>query len=356
MESYDIVIVGAGPGGAVLASLLGERFRILLLERRSMIQPWTGRNFGKCCGGLLAPDAQKSLATLGIPLPESLIGGPQLFAVRSIDLKCDLERYYQRFYLNIDREAFDRYLVRRSLEHSNVTLLDEAEFLSWCDNTLTYRRRGQAGKITAKRLIAADGAASMVRRLYGAAPTPEEKYVAIQECYECKEILPYYGAFFDSDHTDFYGWTIPKHDGVLFGVALRPGREAQEHFEAMKAKVVQHGFEFGKCLRREGAWLLRPASRGVLWSGQGDIWAVGEAGGWISPSSAEGFSFAFESAKVAAGVLLNNPEATLAEYHRALASMRRRILGKRLKSPLMYQSLLRTLIMKSKITALKRFD
>ncbi len=35
-----------------------------------------------CCGGLLAPDAQKMLAKLGLGLPNEVIVGPQMFSVK----------------------------------------------------------------------------------------------------------------------------------------------------------------------------------------------------------------------------------------------------------------------------------
>ena len=65
----------------------------------------------KPCGGLLAPAAQAELARQGLGVPASVIAGPQLFAVRTLDLPARLERLYQRFYINVDREAFDRWLV-----------------------------------------------------------------------------------------------------------------------------------------------------------------------------------------------------------------------------------------------------
>ena len=68
-------------------------------------------NQPKVCGGLLAPKAQKELARQGLGVPGDVVMGPQLFAVRTVDVLAKLERLYQRFYINVDREAFDRWLV-----------------------------------------------------------------------------------------------------------------------------------------------------------------------------------------------------------------------------------------------------
>lgn len=64
---YDIVIVGGGPAGATLARLLPEGFKVLLIDTKSHSDDG---GFKKPCGGLLAPDAQKSLGKFGLTLPD----------------------------------------------------------------------------------------------------------------------------------------------------------------------------------------------------------------------------------------------------------------------------------------------
>ena len=86
---YGVVIVGAGPAGATLARLLaGSGRRILLVDQRRLaVDPGHGEVVvGKCCGGLLAPDAQAMMSRLALGLPCELLGGPQLFAVHAMDL------------------------------------------------------------------------------------------------------------------------------------------------------------------------------------------------------------------------------------------------------------------------------
>jgi len=98
---YDIAIIGGGPAGATLARLIGNTYKVLLLERRTFQEPlYSGAQ--KCCGGLIDPDAQKMLACFGLGLPKSVILSPQMFAVRTIDMDNSIERYYQRHYINIE--------------------------------------------------------------------------------------------------------------------------------------------------------------------------------------------------------------------------------------------------------------
>lgn len=108
---YDIAIIGGGPGGATLARLIGEKYKVLLVDKRPFLDQPKNSFPGKCCGGLLAPDAQRLLSKLGLGLPRDILEDPQLFVVKAIDLERGLERYYQRHYINMDRERFDHWLL-----------------------------------------------------------------------------------------------------------------------------------------------------------------------------------------------------------------------------------------------------
>ena len=53
----------------------------------------------------------KALARFDLTLPKEVLVDPQIFAVRTIDLKTRQQRYYQRMYINVDRAKFDRWLL-----------------------------------------------------------------------------------------------------------------------------------------------------------------------------------------------------------------------------------------------------
>ena len=112
---YDIAIIGAGPAGSTLARLIGSKYKILLVDKRPLQDTVDITLTGKCCGGLLAPDAQQVLGEMGLGLPQSVLVSPQLFVVRTFDLQANLERYYQRFYLNLNREAFDHCVLGQDI-------------------------------------------------------------------------------------------------------------------------------------------------------------------------------------------------------------------------------------------------
>lgn len=353
-DAYDWGIVGAGPAGATLARLLAPHGRVLLLDRRALDRPHRPGEPGKCCGGLLAPDAQRAMAQFGLALPKEVFTTPQIFAVRAIDLETGLARFYQRFYLNLDREAFDRHLAGLAVE-AGAEPAWEAEFLHYEDDVLSCRQHGELRRAACRRLIAADGAASRVRRQCDPASTRPAKscYVAIQERYEATETDACFSAFFDRRLTDFYGWCIPKDGTMLLGAAFPPGAAAAAAFRLARERLEAHGLRLGRRLERSGALLRRPRRRRDIWLGEGPVFAVGEAAGWISPSSAEGFSYAFRSAALLAELFAGHADATAADYRRSCGGLYRNLFAKQLKIPVMYHPVLRRAIMKSAITALR---
>ncbi len=54
---------------------------------------------------------------------------------------------------------------------------------------------------------------------------------------KCANLMPYYGAIFDEEITDFYSWIIPKDNYILLGSALKPKENTWEKFELLKVKL-----------------------------------------------------------------------------------------------------------------------
>jgi geranylgeranyl diphosphate/geranylgeranyl-bacteriochlorophyllide a reductase len=359
LATFDIAIVGAGPGGSTLARLLAERYRVLLVDRRSLDLEEPEPRFRKPCGGLVAPDAQAMLARLGLGLPQEVLVGPQLFVVRTLDLQSGLERDYQRFYFNVDRERFDRWLA--GLVPGTVERGFATEFVGFQAEPGGYRLRLRddqgVREVRTRILVGADGARSKVRAGgVSSWPFAPREYLAVQEWYAAPTAPPWFSVVFDPTLTDFYGWTIPKGNAVLLGAALPSGPDARQRFETLKERLAGRGFVFGPRLRREAHPILRPVLMGGAPALPEDLLLIGEAGGFISPSSAEGFSYAFKSAVAAAEVLNQGLEAVVPRFARATTGLRMQVRGKNLKAPFMYNPFLRKGIMASGLRHLPRVE
>ncbi len=349
---YDIAIIGAGPAGATLARAVSQKYRVLLVDKKD--SP-AGENFyGKCCGGLLAPDAQKMLARMGVALPGEVLVGPQIFAVRAIDLAAGKERFYQRFYINIDRGRFEQWLI------SLVPPAVETRF-GWrlaaiegdrSSYHLCLYQGGRSESVRTRVVVGADGASSAVRRLLCPHVPGPRRYLALQEWYHTGEAPPHFSAIFDPAITDFYAWTIPKGEALLLGAALAPGRSAAAKFNLLKEKLAPYGYRLDRIIKKESALILRPRPGEIL-TGQDGVLLIGEAAGMISPSSAEGLSYAFAGALLAAKALSEDLSAAAAVYRKLAAPLGRNIWMKNMKAPFIYHPVLRRLVMASGLSSME---
>jgi flavin-dependent dehydrogenase len=352
---YDVAVIGGGPGGATLARLIGETYRVLLIDKREFADSSGTFSARKCCGGLLAPDAQRMLSKLGLGLPKSVLEEPQLFVVKATDIPRGLESYYQRHYINMDRQKFDCWLL--SLIPSDVDIRVNCRLKSYSsENNFFKLTLGQNGKTYVERariLVGADGAISKVRLQLSARNPSPKKYFAIQEWVDAHNSFPYFTSLFDPEITDYYCWTIPKGEYLIIGAALHPKQNIAEKFDLLKNKIRRSGFEFGKTIWREGAFVLRPVRTRQLLTGEKGIALIGEAAGWISPSSAEGLSYTFRSALMLAEALRSTPDGFERRYYEKTRTLRRNIFLKNLKSHFIFNPTLRRAVMRSGLQAVR---
>lgn len=352
---YDVAIIGAGPAGATLARLLAGHYSILLVDKRQLRNAPDSRPLGKCCGGLLAPDAQAMLSKMGLGLPKSVLVDPQLFVVRAIDVQRHIERYYQRYYINMDRQEFDRWLL--SIVPSDVDMRLGWRFRSYeRENgcfTIRLVKNDEAVAEQARVLVGADGASSAVRKQALPDHPSPKRYIGVQEWVEADSKLPYFSTMFDPEVTDYYCWTIPKENHLVIGAALQPRRDTSAKFELLKHRLKDYGLGFGKTIHREGAFILRPMSTRQVATGTKGIVLIGEAAGWISPSSAEGLSCAFKSALILARLLREKLNRFETRYHQRTKQLRGKILLKSIKSRFIYNPSLRKMVMSTGIQSME---
>ena len=349
-KTYDVVIVGAGPAGANFARLINtDKYKVAIIDG--------SEGHDKVCGGLLSPDAQDVLARYDISLPCGLLASPQLFSVRTIDLANGYTRHYRRSYMNVDRAKFDNFM--RSLIPQAVDLVG-ARCKRISKTGELYELETVSGDfITCKCVVGADGAASVVRNsLFKHKKI--HKYIAIQQWFDAGQTNPYYSCIFDNDTSSGCSWVSFKDGMMIFGGAFdkENGREA---FEAQKQKLIDLGFvekeAFTNPTKTEACLVCRPHFSGGIFIGNSGAYLLGEAAGFISPSSFEGISYALSSAEALADAFNREPDIishgrVARRYKNNTAKLIAKIQIRCIKRPFMYNKLLRRAVMKSGLTSI----
>ncbi len=349
---FDIIIIGLGPAGATLAKLLPASLRVCAIDKKTFADD----GFKKPCGGLLAPDAQKFFASLDLTLPKDILVDPQIFSVRAIDLDSGLIRYYRRFYMNLDRERFDKWLIsqipaRVSLETARCT---DIERIDGGFSVSFLRSDGSSGSFTCAHVVGADGAGSMVRRRFFPGRSIR-RYTAVQQWFKDSSTAPFYSSVFDSRRTDCYSWSLYKDGCFIFGGAYPP-KNSRELFEQQKAALEDYGFHFGAPIKTEACVVYRPSRYGDFHLHKNGAFLIGEAAGLISPSSLEGISYGMKSGYLLAEAFIKNPKVPQLHYRKKLLPIKLGLMLKLLKCPFMYNRHLRYLVMKSGLTAISMLE
>jgi geranylgeranyl reductase len=316
--SHEVIIVGGGPAGATAAADLARQGRsVLLIDRPGRIKP---------CGGAVPP-----CLLVEFDVPRSIlcatVSGARIVSPLDNRVRMAID---DGFVGMVDRETFDPWLRARAAlagaetVDARVDLIDER-----ADGRLVVTWTGEDGvrrSSTARLVIGADGANSMVRRRFF---PPEDKPTYVFAYHEIIEAPGAEVAGYDREtcdviyrgdvSPDFYGWVFPHGGRASIGVG-----SAQKGFDLRAATATLRadaGLDGAETVRREGAPIpLKPMRR---WDNGRNVILAGDAAGVVAPASGEGIYYAMVSGRLAAeaaGVFLGTAKTA------ALAAPRKRFM------------------------------
>ena len=260
-ESYDVLVVGAGPAGTMAARAAASTGARVLLADSAPLPRY------KSCGGMLNEYAQRALSAVG-ELPREAVLEPEWVNFRYYDWDRGIKKPCSLRFRNVDRGMLDRWMLEQLPD--SVAVWDHASFVGCTQDDegvdVALQRQGRPVQVRARWLIGADGARSSVRRAHGGWPQTQcyktvQEFVSIEpgsvepyfDCIYSRHVAPEYG----------YGYIVPKGDVAIVGSVFFPGTKNVPPMHERALQIFGERYPLGKAVRREAgvAIQVRSASR-----------------------------------------------------------------------------------------------
>ena len=319
------VVVGAGPAGLMAARAASAAGPVLLVESSSLPRD-------KSCGGMLNEYAQQFLAQIA-EVPEEIVLSPRHVNFRYHDWDRDIRKPTELRFLNVDRRGFDDWLL--SLLPENVSVLPSTTldgFDAGAGSVVArLRNGGDPFEVTSQLLVGADGARSAIRRGLGIGNVAT--YVTLQDYVRLDgELEPFFDCIYIRDVGDSfaYGSLMPKGEVAIVGSVFYPRTKRPRDKHEQLLETLRATYPLGPTVKREAAPALSVRAATDVVPGVGRVLLTGEAGGFMSPTSGEGISYALNSGLLAGQAIAeNDPDGALAAYSEAAgdiaANIRRKL-------------------------------
>jgi len=283
-ESYDIVVIGAGPAGSSAAWAAAQRGAdVLMIDRRQRIgvpvqcaefvPQWISRyvNFSSRC-------VLQTIETMVTHLPENI----------SSEMKSP-------GYM-LDRSLFDKELVASAIL-SGAKISIETRAVNLSPEGLVVEQGSKKEKIRSKVFIGADGVHSFTARCVG---QPLLKtIVALQYEVVLPEPQNHVDVFFHKDYEGGYAWFFPKGRTANVGVGVIPSKttlllKLMDHF--LDHLVESKRLSGVEIVAKTGGSIPCQKLRKTVF---GNILLVGDAAGHAHPITGAGILNAVMAGEIA---------------------------------------------------------
>ena len=325
----DVLIAGAGPAGAVVATILARAgVRVLALDRARFPRH-------KLCGDSVNPGALAVLNRLGLAhVADDGLRVNGMIVTSEPDV-CVEGRYPGAQGRMLMRRDLDAALVRAADDagaHIDEEVLVEGPLVEGTDGApvvaglFVKSCGGRSLPLRARLVIAADGRYSRVARPLGLSATPSQpRRWAVGAYFQDVAGLSAYGEM-HIRHSHYIG-IAPLPDGLANACVVSADRAALRAPSALLNAALRAdprlGDRFARAKMVTAAVCLGPLAVECAASGTSGLLLAGDAGGFVDPMTGDGLRFAFRGAELAAAEALYSLEHGIAGAHLRLHTARR---------------------------------
>ena len=295
-QSYDVIVIGAGPAGATLAYELAKKgIGVLVLEKEKLPRY-------KCCAGGVTSKAAKLLDFDISEVVEDVIyevsftfnlGSPYL------------GQHSQPLIYTVMRDVFDYFLVMRAQQLGAVLM--DGQKVTQVQVGTDWVEISTADDIFRSRLaVGADGAYSVVARELGMGRSMEYVAGIESEIVVPEEELAKWKSRVQIDLGCIpggYAWVFPKRNHLSIGAGCLASKA--RHLDRHHQKFLNSLSIGSYTIARSSSHLIPTCTKGrLVW--QDKALLLGDAAGLTDPLTGEGICNAIQSAQLAAHVIENS--------------------------------------------------
>jgi len=318
LESYDVIVVGAGPAGASAAKAAARGgVKTLLLEKHPTIM--ANKPCGEAC-------SKETLETAGVkPTPRiimheayALVYSPSMF-----------ELEIKRIGYNINKSQFIQEIAAQAAEAgADIHVREEASSVSRHNSGMLVKTN--RGEYSAKVVIGADGYNSTVARSLGLTEKPEPIPTVQYVMANCKLRHPDAVRFYLGNRIapGGYAWIFPRSERLAeVGIGVRGG-VAKEYLDSFVSRFSDE-LSVAKVIDYRGA----PVPIGGMISQNvfDNVILVGDAAGTVIPLTGAGIhssvAAGLAAGSVASEAILeeNTSQKRLSAFHKRYEAWAERI-------------------------------
>jgi len=315
-KKYEVIVIGAGPAGATAGKILADAGKRCLIIDKAVFPR------DKLCGGGLTEKTMKLIQEIHgtVDISNFIDSSYATYGLNGAvgERICEYVHPDKKFYF-IDRIIFDDFLFQKAKDSGcdGITGDGVEQVDKQGEEFIITLNSGQ--KVRSNLLIGADGANSVVRRIFNFPTNPKDCIIAVEteinyedfSFYNNRKIFP---EIFLRVLPYGYGWVFPKKDKIVVGIgglARKNQYNLKEVFIKFISKLTPHNLpalEIKDFPVPGHNFVKTPAKDGVL--------LVGDAAGFVEPLTGEGIYFAIKSGQLAAQAVINNSDV-IKTYNRS---------------------------------------